>query len=57
MEILELTALETAEMIKKGELTSMDAAEAVINAVEKKDGVYNCYTRSLLKKPKRRKSL
>lgn len=44
MEILELTALETAEMIKKGEITSMDAAEAVINAVEKKDGVYNCYT-------------
>lgn len=39
-----LGALETAELIKKREISVKEAVSAVIAAAEEKDKVYNCYT-------------
>ena len=44
MEIFEMTALETAQLIKNKEITAMDAVESVAKAIEQKDKIYNCYT-------------
>ena len=44
MEIFEMTALETAQLIKNGEITAMDAVESVAKAIEQRDKTYNCYT-------------
>ena len=39
-----LGALETAELIRKREISVKEAVSAVIAAAEEKDKVYNCYT-------------
>ena len=44
MEIYELSALETAQLIKNGEITAVDAVEAVAKSVEARDEKFNCYT-------------
>lgn len=44
MEIFEMTALETAKLIKNKEITAMDAVESVAKAIEQRDKTYNCYT-------------
>lgn len=43
MDILKLTALELAAKIKEKEVTVTEAAKAVLDSIEQKDGVYNCY--------------
>ena len=44
MEIYELSALETAQLIKNGEITAVDAVEAVAKSIEARDEKFNCYT-------------
>lgn len=44
MEIYEMTALEIAQKIKDREISCEDAVNSVAESIEKKDGVYNCYT-------------
>ncbi|MCH5316625.1 MAG: Asp-tRNA(Asn)/Glu-tRNA(Gln) amidotransferase subunit GatA [Eubacterium sp.] len=44
MEIFEMTALETAQLIKNKEITAMDAVESVAKVIEQRDKIYNCYT-------------
>lgn len=44
MEIYEMTALETAEKIKNGEITAAEAVESVAKSIEARDKIYNCYT-------------
>jgi aspartyl-tRNA(Asn)/glutamyl-tRNA(Gln) amidotransferase subunit A len=43
MDILQWTALELAAAIKKKEVTVMDAAAAVLDSIESREGRYNCY--------------
>lgn len=43
MDILKLTAVELAAKIKEKEVTVMEAAEAVLDSIEKRDRRYNCY--------------
>lgn len=43
MEISKLGALETAELIKKREISVRDAVSDVLKSIEEKDGEYNCY--------------
>ena len=40
----EWSAAELAQKIKAGELSAPEAVEAVIAAIDSKDGTYNCYT-------------
>lgn len=44
MEIYEMTALEIAQKIQDREISCEDAVNSVAESIEKKDGVYNCYT-------------
>lgn len=44
MEIYDMTALELAQKIKNKELSCEDAVNSVAESIEKKDGVYHCYT-------------
>lgn len=44
MEIYELSALETAKLIKNGEITAVEAVEAVAKSIEARDEKFNCYT-------------
>ncbi|TCL60340.1 aspartyl/glutamyl-tRNA(Asn/Gln) amidotransferase subunit A [Kineothrix alysoides] len=43
MDILQWTALELAAAIKRKEVTVMDAAAAVLDSIESREGRYNCY--------------
>lgn len=43
MDLLQLTAVELSGKIKAGELTVVEAAEAVLEQIKKKDGIYRCY--------------
>ena len=44
MNVFEWSAAELAQKIKAGELSAPEAVEAVIAAIDSKDGTYNCYT-------------
>lgn len=44
MEIYEMTALETAEKIRKGEITAVEAVDSVAKSIEARDKTFNCYT-------------
>ena len=44
MNVFEWSAAELAQKIKAGELSAPEAVEAVIAAIDSKDGSYNCYT-------------
>ncbi len=44
MEIFEMTALETAEKIKSGEISCRDAVESVAKSINARDEKFNCYT-------------
>lgn len=44
MDICNMSALETARMIKNRELSCEEAVNGIAREIEKKDGVYNCYT-------------
>lgn len=43
MELLDMTALQLAAAIKKGETTAVEAAEMVLARIEEQDKTYNCY--------------
>lgn len=43
MEIRELTALELGQKIRTGEVTSRQAVEAYLAAIDEKDGAVNAY--------------
>ncbi len=43
MNILELTAVELATKIKTGEVTAIEATEAVLAQIEEKETILNCY--------------
>ncbi|MBQ8189421.1 MAG: Asp-tRNA(Asn)/Glu-tRNA(Gln) amidotransferase subunit GatA [Lachnospiraceae bacterium] len=43
MNILELTAVELATKIKAGEVTAIEATEAVLAQIDEKEAVLNCY--------------
>lgn len=43
MDILQWTAVELSAAIKKKEVTVMEAAAAVIDSIESREGRYNCY--------------
>ena len=43
MGLMELTAVETGRLIKDGEIKAREAAEACLDAIEEKDGTYNCF--------------
>ena len=43
MNILELTAVELATKIKNGEVTAIEATEAVLAQIDEKEAVLNCY--------------
>ncbi len=43
MNILELTAVELAAKIKAGEVTAVEATEAVLAQIEEKESILNCY--------------
>lgn len=43
MKILDMTAVELAAAIKTKEVTVKDAVLAVLEQIDKKDGIYNCY--------------
>lgn len=43
MRILDMTAVELAAAIKTKEVTVKDAVLAVLEQIDKKDGIYNCY--------------
>lgn len=43
MDLLTLTATELAAKIKAKEVTVVEAAKAVLDRIEKKDSLYNCY--------------
>ncbi len=42
-EILALSAVELGKKIRQGEITAVEAAEAVLNRIEEQDEKYNCY--------------
>ena len=44
MDICNMSALKTARMIKNRELSCEEAVNSIAREIEKKDGVYNCYT-------------
>ena len=44
MNVFEWSAAELAQKIKAGELSAPEAVDAVIAAIDSKDGTYNCYT-------------
>ena len=44
MDICNMSALDTARMIKNRELSCEEAVNGIAREIEKKDGVYNCYT-------------
>lgn len=43
MDLLELTAVELSGKIRAGKITVMDAARAVLDSIDARDGVYRCY--------------
>ena len=43
MNMLELTAVELAAKIKAGEVTAVEATEAVLAQIEEKETILNCY--------------
>lgn len=43
MDIMKMTALETGQAIKSGEITSVEAVRATLDEIEKQDGVLNAY--------------
>ena len=43
MELLSLSAVELGAAIKEGRTTAVEAMEAVLNRIEEKDVMYNCY--------------
>ena len=43
MKILDMTAVQLAAAIKTKEVTVKDAVLAVLEQIDKKDGIYNCY--------------
>ena len=48
MSLLECTALELADKIKKKECTCQDAVQAVFAQIEKQEKNYHCYILSLI---------
>ena len=42
-ELLHLSAVELSRAIREGKTTAVEAMEAVLEQIEKKDGQYNCY--------------
>lgn len=43
MSLLDLTATQLAKAIKKGDVTAVDAMQAVIEQIENKEKELNCY--------------
>ena len=43
MDVLDLPAVELAEKIRAGEVTAMEALQAVLDSIDEKEEIYHCY--------------